>query len=437
MKKISRRNFLLVTSVAGMSALLAGCGGSKSGNSTASSAAAGSTSAGDSGAKGGYTIAICEPGASDEATARDTFCLNYLSEVYNCKFIISEPCKDSDAVAAFIENCADMGCDGFIDFSTSDCYNDCQMCRDYGMAYMYNGGKGANDGNKKIFAEQPDNFVGCFGADVPSMAKLYGDYLDEHASDDGSEGFMILSSNACTGGYQQTEITRSLLEAIASKYDLTYTGYEDNLDALIAIDAPTEVANSKGLNIYIYPGNHATNTESWLSGVSSVLQTGKYAFLASAGQTFAVTAQTVAEIEAEFNFNITCMSPATISETLVSAFNTKDQFGNPSIDFVTVKSATMTAGFAFAMMYNFLSGHSDMMRPDGKADRLAFSQWAISDADTLNTIKDWDQAATQDWAANSTWIDRMLAEKNPDLTLSDMQDAIFDFTVDYAIEIHE
>ena len=97
----------------------------------------------------------------------------------------------------------------------------------------------------------------------------------------------------------------------------------------------------------------------------------------------------------------------------------------------------MTISLAFAMMYNFLSGHSDMMRPDGKADRLAFSQWAISDADTLNTIKDWDQTSTQNWAANSTWIDPMLAEKNPDLTLQDMQDMIFDFTVDYAIEIHE
>ena len=62
------------------------------------------------------------------------------------------------------------------------------------------------------------------------------------------------------------------------------------------------------------------------------------------------------------------------TEENFEAIKTKDSFGNPPIDYVEGKYASM-AGPAFAMLYNAVSGYPEANSEDGGAIRLYQGFW--------------------------------------------------------------
>ena len=82
----------------------------------------------------------------------------------------------------------------------------------------------------------------------------------------------------------------------------------------------------------------------------------------------------IADKEKDQNSNIMVGAIDSFSEQNFEIFKEKDQFGNPPIDYVRGKYASM-AGPAFAMIYNAITGTPDVVKENGEAARLYQKLW--------------------------------------------------------------
>jgi len=380
----------------------------------AGSAAAGTTAAGTAEKpKKQYVIGIAEAQANDEVSTRRAYLEKFIAPTYNVKFIFSETLKDDAATKAFIENCADSGANAVIDFKSISGQM-AKLCEQNNMIYAVNG---TYEQAPELLNDSYPKFAGCVGANNEQVGSLYKDWLEKNASADGSEGFLVSTSLASSGNTQHIEITRAILTGLQEKYGITY---EQPIDKLIASSETTNVANSKNLLITLYPGS--PNKDTWLPGVSSLLQSGKYGVLLSSGQTYNQSAKVVDEVEKSFKKDIKVASVGALGTTLSTAFNTKDQSGNPSVDLVTVKSGSVLTACLFAITYNALTGDiSKTLRADGKPLNYRFNFIAVTSAKQLEDMKGWDDRDAGNWIANKTFVDSMLTIANPNVTGKDIE----------------
>ena len=106
------------------------------------------------------------------------------------------------------------------------------------------------------------------------------------------------------------------------------------------------------------------------------------------------------------------------------AYRTQDVFGNPTLDFVTIKAASAHGAVLFALVYNAITGHADADLDNGQVRRFTFGQFPLTSMDMVETAASWDDPDTGTWVCDYSFVDSMLAEKNPGLTSDDIQKAI-------------
>lgn len=422
MKSVKKILALLLS--AAMVVSLAACGGdqgSTPSDSASASAPGNSSNAPSSGGEGGhtvpekqYTIGIAEAQANDEVTTRRAYLENYIAPNYNVKFIFSETLKDDSMTKTFIENCIDAGADAVIDFkSTSGTM--AQLCLDNGVAYTINGNY---ESHPELKTTDYSNFAGCVGANNAQVGSLYADWLEANASEDGSEGFLLSTSLASSGNTQHIEITKAALEGLQEKYGLTYT---KTIEELYQSTETVNAENDKGILITLYPGS--PNKETWLPGISALIQTGNYGIFVSSGQTYNQSATVVNEVEAATGKNIKVASVGALGTTLTTAFNTNDPLGNPSVDLITVKSCSALTACLFAITYNQLTGYDKQMRDEnGIPVYYNFNFIGITSPEQLSTMEGWDDRDAQYWITTSDQIDQMLGVYNPDVTSQTLLD---------------
>ena len=404
MKKTTIRSALAVLLVA---STLTACGGSAA-SSAPASAAASSTAAAP--AKQ-YTIGIAEAQANDETTVRRAYLENYIGPAYNVKFIFSEVLKDDAATKTFIENCADA--DAIIDFKSMSGQM-CQICADNDMVYAISGNYIAHP---EFWETDYPNFAGAVGSNNAELGSLFGTWLKDNVEADGTEGYLIATGIASSGNQQHIEIGQGILNGIADKYGLTF---EQDIADLVTVAETTNAANDNGILVTLYPGS--PNKESWLPGVSALIQTGQYNTFLSAGQTYNQSATVVDEVEKSFGIDIKVASVGALGQTLMTAFNTKDTFGNPSIDLATVKSTSVLTSALFAITYNALNGdvQTACRGTDGKPLYFEFANMSVTSAEQLAQMNGWDDASTGNWCATTDVVDGMLTIVNPDLTAEEI-----------------
>jgi len=405
---------------------LSGCGGASSSAPAAAAASGSTTSAASSETTvptKQFVIGVAEAQANDEVTTRRAYYEDFIAPNYNVKFIFSEVLKDDAAVKTFIENCIDSGADAIIDFKSNSAQM-ARMCEENGVIYTVQGipdmSPELEDGNFPLH-------TGWVGADNAQVGNLFRDWLEANASADGKEGFLISTSLAPQGNVQHVQVSRSILEGLQEKYGLTY---EKSIEDLVASSETTNVANDKGILITLYPGS--PNKETWLPGISSLLQTGKYAMFLSSGQTYNQSATAVKEVEQAFNIDIKVASIAAFSTTLTTAFNTKDANGNPSVDMVTVKPSSALNACLFAVTYNALNGaiETTCRDADGKPANFRFQMISITSPEELAKTEGWDNKDTGTWIAGKEFVDSMLVTKHPDITPEDINKIMAGLNVD-------
>lgn len=366
-----------------------------------------------------YIIGVCEPLANDEAVVRRDYFENYIGPAYNVEFIFSETINDTEGELSFIENIVQAGADAYISFRSEDTAQLVQVCEEYGLYYCVNSNR--NKDVEQAYTGKYNYFLGSFGADQPKTGELFKNWLNETASDTGEEGFMIASGLAFSGNIQHYECTVAVLQALQEKYALSF---EDTVENLAVTSAPLEIANDKGIPIYIYPGS--IKNETWLQGISAGLQTGKYGVFIQAVPSYSQTAVVVDEVEKTFNKNIKVASMASISESLSNAFHTKDSFGNQSLDMATVKAVSIPSCVGFITVYNALTGYKDLsIAENGEPVELLFTIWGITTVEELDTLSTWDVVGSDVWAADTEVINQCLGAYNPDVTTGEIQSIIY------------
>lgn len=396
--------------------MLAGCGAATSssaaqstGSSSATSEAGSEVSASEtSGDK--YVIGIAEAQANDEVTIRRAYLENFIAPTYNVEFIFSEVLKDDAATRTFIENCINSGADAVIDMKSCN-GTMAQLCEDAGIVYTFNGNYVSSP---ELYSTDYPALSGCIGANNEQVGSLFSDWLAENASEDGSEGFLISTSLASQGNTQHVEIAKALLEGLQEKYDLTFT---KTIDELVASAETTNAENDKGILVTIYPGS--PNKDTWLPGISTLLQSGQYQMFMSSGQTYNQTATVVNEVEQAFGIDIKVASIGALGNTLTTAFNTQDPNGNPSVDLVAVKSVSCMTACMFATTYNALvaGAESSAVRDaDGMPVYYTFNFIGITSPEQLEETAGWDDMEAGTWIADKDFVDSMLVTVNPDIT---------------------
>lgn len=241
---------------------------------------------------------------------------------------------------------------------------------------------------------------------------------------------MVTSALAFKGNTMHAECTQGVLAALQDLYGLTY---QDTVENLAATAVPLEVPNDKGINIYIYPGTNSTS-DNWVQGASAALQTGKYGVFLQAAPTFTYTGVAVDEVEKGFDMDIKVAVNASISETLTTAFNTDDKFGNPSLDMATVQSISLLSGMGFVQVYNELTGYGALNEETDKEPAFFnMPMWALTSRDQVNTVSQWDIAKAGTWVFDESAINAALGIYNPELTKADVQSYYDGITYDWVV----
>lgn len=404
--------------------MLAACGGTASSSTTESAGSTEATteSAGSSDAK--YVIGIAEAQANDEVTIRRAYLENFIAPTYNVEFIFSEVLKDDAATKTFIENCINSGADAIIDMKSAS-GTMAQLCEEAGLVYTFNGNYVSSP---ELYSKDYPALSGCIGANNEQVGALFGDWLEENASEDGSEGFLISTSLASQGNTQHIEIAKAILEGLQQKYGLTFT---KSIDELVAVSETTNAENDKGILVTLYPGS--PNKDTWLPGISTLLQSGQYQMFMSSGQTYNQTATVVDEVEKAFGIDIKVASVGALGNTLTTAFNTQDVNGNPSVDLVAVKSVSAMTACMFATTYNALTAGAEstaVRDADGMPVYYTFNFIGITSPEELAETTTWDNMEAGTWIADKDFVDSMLVSVNPDITAADVNNAMTSLSFD-------
>lgn len=376
-----------------------------------------------------FKIGVCESQSNDSTVLRRTYYESYLAPRYNVEFIFSEQLNTAEDELNFIENCVDLGAKAIIAYRSNDVNQMVKVCEEYGLAYAVNTTR--TPAVEEAFTGGFNSMTGVWGTEPAIVANEFKEWLQSVASEDGKEGFMVTSALAFKGNTMHAECTQGVLAALQERYGLTY---EDTIENLAATAVPLEVPNDKGINIYIYPGTNST-TDNWVQGASSALQTGKYGIFLQAAPTFTYTGVAVDEVEKGFGMDIKVAVNASISETLITAFNTDDKFGNPSLDMATVQSVSMLSGMGFIQVYNQLTGYGSLNRAENNEPAFFnMPMWALTDRDQVNTVSKWDNADTETWVFDEDAVNAALGICNPELTKESLQSYYDSITYDWVVE---
>ncbi len=377
-----------------------------------------------------FKIGVMESQSNDSTVLRRNYYENYIGPRYNVEFVFSEQVKSADDEMNFIENCVDMGVDGIISFRSSPDVNQIiQVCEEYGLPYSVNTTR--TPMVEGAFTGGYQTMTGVWGTEPVTVSNEFKEWIKSVASDDGSEGFMVTSALAFQGNTMHAECTQGVLAALQDIYGLTY---EDTIENLAATSVPLEVPNDKGINIYIYPGTNSTS-DNWVQGASTALQTGKYGVFLQAAPTYGYTGVAVDEVERGFDMNIKVAVNASISDTLVTAFNTDDKFGNPSLDMATVQSVSLLSAMGFVQVYNHLTGYEALNRiENGEPAFFDMPIWTLSTREQVNQAATWDNAEKETWVFDEDAVNAALGIYNPDLTNSQLNDYYKSITLDWVME---
>lgn len=375
-----------------------------------------------------FKIGVSESQSNDAVVLRRAYYETYIAPKYNVEFVFSEQLNTAEDELNFIENCVDLGVKAIISYRSNDVNQMVKVCEEYGLIYAVNTTR--TQANEESFTGGFDAMTGVWGSEPAIVADEFKDWLKDVASEDGHEGFMVTSALAFKGNTMHAECTQGVLAALQDLYGLTY---QDTVENLAATAVPLEVPNDKGINIYIYPGTNSTS-DNWVQGASAALQTGKYGVFLQAAPTFTYTGVAVDEVEKGFDMDIKVAVNASISETLTTAFNTDDKFGNPSLDMATVQSISLLSGMGFVQVYNELTGYGALNEETDKGPAFFnMPMWALTSRDQVNTVSQWDIAKAGTWVSDESAINAALGIYNPELTKADIQAYYDGITYDWVV----
>lgn len=291
---------------------------------------------------------------------------NYLEEGFPVKFYFSGEVYTAQEENAFIEAMKEQGAKGIISFSGTDLPNTLKVCEENEMYYVL----GSGIVRDAVYEEVKDNpwFLGSVG---PKLEEVYqsGCNMASYFLEQGAKNFIIMSGGSSSENALHAARTVGMLDVLREQAGLVLDG---EAEEVAVADENTRLTSGDGsVTVTICPGY--TEGGAGLENLKAAFAEGQYDALMSAFHT-STYLDVIAGKEKEQNADIMVGAIDSFTEENFQAVQQEDIFGNPPINYVEGKYASM-AGPAFAMLYNAITGHPETNTPDGKAVRLYQGFW--------------------------------------------------------------
>lgn len=369
-----------------------------------------------------HTLAVAFASMSTADMMMKDYLENTLGKAYNTKFVFSEQLEDTDSVISFLETAYASGAEGIIVFPTDGLEQIIAKANELGMYIVTNAAK-LQDSVKEM-----PYYVGSVSSGAALTAASYRSIVEQMVSDGEKHNVIIVSGGAGMGSNQHLLCTQAVLEVLQDTYGLTYS---TPIADMARSTSKIEVDTGTDTKIFIYPG--FPQSDAYVPGMSSMLQTGEYDTVICCFNVFGQFSVAIDEVEKAYGKNIRVVSLAAVDEATKNAFETKDAFGNPSIDAVVVKPLCGMAGEMFAVLYNAVEGNLDQIREvPGQASMYTFPMWYAYGADEFAGLANLDNSP-ETYAFKPEDIANLLVSNNPSLDYKTFYDTFYNCTVQYLL----
>ena len=304
---------------------------------------------------------------------------DYIQQGFPVKFYFSGSINSAEDEIDFIRAMKLQGVSGIISFYGQDIQKIVEACDEEEMYYVLGSGSISDKDYEQIKTSQ--YFLGSVGPDAKADYEA-GYNMAEYFADTDTNNYLIPSGGASKGNYMHLQRTIGVLEGLAEKEGLTYS---EDVEKLAASEETTVVdAGKDDITITICPG-YMTDPKG-INNLKHAFVDGDYDAVFC---TFNVDEimKLITSKEEEQGSNIKVGAVDCFSMENHDEINDEDSFGNPKIDYIAGKYASM-GGPAFAILYNAMSGHPEANTDDTDYNtvRLYPGFWSASDKDTVNEL---------------------------------------------------
>jgi hypothetical protein len=325
---------------------------------------------------------------------------DYVGPRLNTEFMFSEAIDNADKLMTFMENAYAAGCQGIINYQNSSIPQAIAKANELGMYIATNATPVPE--NKAL----PYN-VGFVAAEASGVAKSFGELVKDMLNDGQKHSIIIISAGSAFGNPEHYEATIAILQTLAGLYGLKYT---KEIKELAVTRAETEAANDKNVKIVIYPGYPTGNT--YVTGLSTLLQTGEYDTILACNAAYARCAVAIDEVEKAYKKNIRISAITMIDDSTKTSFTTKDSIGDSSLNSAVVMPSISTAAGLFALVYNGVTGYAEKVRVNNAAYYFNSPKWKCTGAEEYTRIEKVNTSNTA-WEVDIEELKKMLTVFNP------------------------
>lgn len=299
---------------------------------------------------------------------------NYIEEGFPVKFYFSDKLSSAEDENAFIRSMKEKGADGIISFYGLDVQNTVKVCEEAELYYVLGSGT-LSDADFDAVKESPW-FLGTVGPD-PQLEYEAGTEMGNFVTDSGAKSCLIMTGGAVSGNFMHLSRAKGMLEQL---------GFDGDIDAALA-QSEVSTLTAGDVSVTLSPGY--LKSDEGRANLAQALESSDYdAVLCTYGVSNVLEQLLAKEKNQGRDMKIGVVD--CFSEENFEAVKADDPYGNPQIDFIEGKYASMV-GPAFAMLYNAMSGYPEVNSDDSGTVRLYQGFWRAQDRESYVELYGYTQ----------------------------------------------
>lgn len=347
----------------------------------------------------------------EEVQAFKGYLDNYIASCFpDVEFLYSDSVMTAEEGIDFINNAADNGAEGIMSFVSRDLEGEIQACENNKIFYMYASGLVPEDKFQAV--ENNPWFLGEVG---PSEAEetAAGYNMAKHFIENNTgKNYFLLSGGASMGNAMHKARMTGILNAFEKECNVTF---DQDVNSLIMTEEVVTLT-AGDYSITICPGY--LSREDYHDQAVDTYEKGQY--------DVALSVIPVIDLGQ-------MMKGKTVLGAVDSYTDANQKlFNDGTMQYLVGKYSSMI-GPSFAVMYNAVTGHADVMRADGKAFKVQQGFW-ISDSKEDFQKKYTLATSLEINAYNYEDLQKVCCEFNPDASLDDVRKLALEYTYEDVIQ---
>lgn len=373
----------------------------------------------------GYVIGVSvfDPSNPEMKMFKDYY-ETYLEDGFPVEFVFSDKLSSGEDEREFISEVKEQGAKSIISFYGLDIQKTMELCQEEEIYFVLGSGTISEEDLHGI----QDNpwFLGTIGPD-PVQEYQTGKDMVSSLEKNTPENYLILTGGAGAGNFMHEERARGMLEQLQALGKVDETA---DIEEMLSADENQSFSTADGAGkITLCPG-YMEETEG-RKNLEAALETDTYdALLCTYGVSEFL--EDIEEKESEQGKNIAVGTIDCFSEENKIAIEQNDPYGNPEIDYIAGKYASMV-GPAFAVAYNAITGHPEANTEDGRPVQFYQGFWQAQSREEFIQLYDYTQGMF-DNAYSSKALMGVIKAFNEETAPEDLKELAEAYTVEKVLE---